>query len=139
MTKEDLKTEAESCWSRWSKDEPISIQDIHLMVVASYIEAAESRENRIAELEATLTEQKQYTAFKCAQAKEKIEALEKEKCELLGIIQGKDKEIFVLKKENAELKERFERAKEIIKDFVDRDDSCWLIQKKAEEFLKECE
>lgn len=41
--------------------------------------------------------------------------------------------------ENAELKERLERAKEIIKDFVDRDNSCWSIQKKAEEFLKECQ
>lgn len=36
----------------------------------------------------------------------RIEELEKEKCELLGIIQGKDKAIFVLKKENAELKEQ---------------------------------
>ena len=30
-------------------------------------------------------------------------------------------------------------AKKIIKDFVDRDDSCWSIQKRAEEFLKECQ
>lgn len=44
-----------------------------------------------------------------------------------------------LRKENAELKERLERAKEIIKDFVDRDDSCWAIQKKAEEFLRGCQ
>ena len=34
------------------------------------------------------------------------EELEKEKCELLGIIQGKDKVIQELKKENAELKNR---------------------------------
>lgn len=33
-----------------------------------------------------------------------IQELEKEKCELLGIIQGKDKVIQELKKENAELK-----------------------------------
>ena len=98
------------------------------------------------------------------------EELEKEKCELLGIIQGKDKAIADLKKENAELKEANQtlatmnenmwvkleekraesqgitnklhqliKAKEIIKDFVDRDDSCWSIQKRAEEFLKERE
>lgn len=44
-----------------------------------------------------------------------------------------------LRKKNKELKERFKRAKEIIKVFVDRDDSCWSIQKRAEEFLKECQ
>lgn len=32
-----------------------------------------------------------------------------------------------------------ERAKEIIKTFVDHDDSYWSIQKRAEEFLKECQ
>lgn len=37
--------------------------------------------------------------------------LEKEKCELLGIIQGKDKVIQELKKENAELKEQIEQMK----------------------------
>ena len=36
------------------------------------------------------------------------EELEKEKCELLGIIQGKDKVIQELEKENAELKEQVE-------------------------------
>ena len=45
----------------------------------------------------------------------KIAELEKEKCELLGIIQGKDKVIQELEKENAELKEQ---AKEIIKDYL---------------------
>ena len=37
--------------------------------------------------------------------------LEKEKCELLGIIQDKDKVIQELKKENAELKEQIEQMK----------------------------
>ena len=39
------------------------------------------------------------------------EELEKEKCELLGIIQGKDKVIQELEKENAELKEQIEQMK----------------------------
>lgn len=39
------------------------------------------------------------------------EELEKEKCELLGIIQDKDKVIQELKKENAELKEQIEQMK----------------------------
>ena len=34
------------------------------------------------------------------------EELEKEKCELLGIVQGKDKAIAELKKENAQLKSK---------------------------------
>ena len=37
--------------------------------------------------------------------------LEKEKCEILGIIQGKDKVIQKLEKENAELKEQIEQMK----------------------------
>lgn len=37
-----------------------------------------------------------------------ISELEKEKCELLGIVQGKDKVIQELEKENAELKEQVE-------------------------------
>ena len=44
-----------------------------------------------------------------------------------------------LRKKNKELKERLERTKGIIKNFYDRDDSCWSIQKKAEEFLEECQ
>lgn len=82
---------------------------------------------------------REHNDYELTEVYKKVEQLEQEKCELLGIIQGKDKAIADLKKENAELKERFERAKEIIKDFVDRDDSCWSIQKRAEEFLKECE
>ena len=38
--------------------------------------------------------------------------LEKEKCELLGIIQGKDKVIQELEKENAELRNRNKEVKE---------------------------
>ena len=40
-----------------------------------------------------------------------IAELEKEKCELLGIIQGKDKVIQELEKENAELKNRNKESK----------------------------
>lgn len=43
------------------------------------------------------------------------------------------------KEELERIKLRLMAAKEIIKDFVDRDDSCWSIQKRAEEFLKECQ
>ena len=44
---------------------------------------------------------------KCLKQKiEFIKELEEEKCELLGIIQGKDKVIQELEKENAELKEQ---------------------------------
>ena len=81
---------------------------------------------------------------KCLTQKiEFIKELEEEKCELLGIIQGKDKVIQELKKENAELKSKncwktceyaepkshwisqhiqdvvqLTKAKEIIKDFI---------------------
>jgi len=40
-----------------------------------------------------------------------VAELEKEKCELLGIIQGKDKAIQDLQKENAELKRQVEHYK----------------------------
>ena len=52
----------------------------------------------------------------------RIEELEKEKCELLGIIQGKDKVIQELKKElNSMLvskNQQLTKAKEIIKDYM---------------------
>lgn len=49
---------------------------------------------------------------KCLTQKiEFIKELEEEKCELLGIIQDKDKVIQELKKENAELKEQIEQMK----------------------------
>ena len=59
---------------------------------------------------------------------------------LLKQIQRKNeplKRIAELEEENTELKEQLERAIELIKDYVDRDDSCWSIKKRAEEFLKE--
>lgn len=46
------------------------------------------------------------------------EEFEKEKCELLGIIQGKDKAIAELEKENAELKKKL---KEKLKTIADKD------------------
>ena len=47
-------------------------------------------------------------AYICGRRKSEkyIAGLEKEKCKLLGIIQGKDKAIAALKKENAQLKEQ---------------------------------
>lgn len=48
----------------------------------------------------------QYAEENLDKAFKAIAELEKEKCELLGIIQGKDKVIQELKKENAELEEK---------------------------------
>lgn len=45
--------------------------------------------------------------------KEILKVIEQEKCELLGIIQGKDKAIQDLQKENAELKELKKKKEEI--------------------------
>ena len=50
----------------------------------------------------------QYAEENLDKAFKAIAELEKEKCELLGIIQGKDKVIQELEKENAELKEQVE-------------------------------
>lgn len=44
--------------------------------------------------------------------KEILKAIEEEKCELLGIIQGKDTVIYKLEKENAELKAQVEKMKQ---------------------------
>ena len=57
----------------------------------------------------------QYAEENLGKAFKAITELEKEKCELLGIIQGKDKVIQELEKENAELT----KAKEIIKKFLE--------------------
>lgn len=94
--------------------------------------------------------------------------LEKEKCELLGIIQGKDKVISVLKKENAELKKNLKEKLKTIADkdlsFVAKfdaleienaemrellktlnesivmtaDDTFWSLRDDVEKFLEEC-
>ena len=87
-----------------------------------------------------------------------VAELEKEKCELLGIIQGKDKVIQELKKENAELKNRnselagqkaslerwYGEAKELIEELSSslsvvgecEEEECELLNR-AEQFLKE--
>ena len=90
---------------------------------------------------------KEYENKCLAQKIEFIKELEKEKCELLGIIQGKDKVIQELEKENAELKEQVEnpqltKAKEIIKDFilmakVERLKDRYETVDEAEQFIKE--
>ena len=55
--------------------------------------------------------EKEYENKCLTQKIEFIKELEEEKCELLGIIQGKDKVIQELEKENAELKEQIEKMK----------------------------
>lgn len=78
------------------------------------------------------------------------EELEKEKCELLGIIQGKDKVIQELKKElnstPVSKNQQLNKAKEIIQDLIDSlevidgDQIRELkVVKEAEQFLKESE
>lgn len=93
------------------------------------------------------------------------EELEKEKCELLGIIQGKDKVIQELEKENAELKKELKisqrcwqdqknislnancslhKAKELIKEMLsilpkENIEGIYEITEEAEQFLKESE
>ena len=76
------------------------------------------------------------------------EELEKEKCELLGIIQGKDKVIQELKKElNSMLvskNQQFAKAKELIEELSSslsvvgecEEEECELLNR-AEQFLKE--
>ena len=100
---------------------------------------------------------------KCLTQKiEFIKELEEEKCELLGIIQGKDKVIQELEKENAELKDKLEvliavgntctkglnkqliKAKELIKEMLsilpkENIEGVYEITEKAEEFIREAE
>ena len=61
------------------------------------------------------------------------EELEKEKCELLGIIQGKDKVIQELEKEIAELKGE---ADNILDNWCRGDDPCPHLKKRDEQLTK---
>lgn len=63
------------------------------------------------------------------------EELEKEKCELLGIIQGKDKAIADLKKENARMRELLKTLSESI--VMTADDTFWSLKEDVEKFLEE--
>lgn len=65
----------------------------------------------------------------------RIEELEKEKCELLGIIQGKDKAIADLKKENARMRELLKTLSESI--VMTADDTFWSLKEDVEKFLEE--
>ena len=76
------------------------------------------------------------------------EELEKEKCELLGIIQGKDKVIQELKKElNSMLvskNQQLTKAEEIIRDLLqvlpkENIEGIYEITEEAEQFLRENE
>ena len=80
------------------------------------------------------------------EAEERARELEKEKCELLGIIQGKDKVIQELKKElNSMLvskNQQFTKAKEIIKEMLsilpkENIEGVYEITEEAEHFLRE--
>ena len=63
----------------------------------------------------------QYAEENLGKAFKAIAELEKEKCELLGIIQGKDKVIKKKKKENAELKEKLDKIRNyLVYDIFDR-------------------
>ena len=110
----------------------------------------------------------QYAEENLGKAFKAIAELEKEKCELLGLIQGKDKVIQELEKENAELKERcsiladcntchsscknenaemkeqLTKAKELIKEMLsilpkENIEGVYEITEKAEEFIREAE
>lgn len=76
------------------------------------------------------------------------EELEKEKCELLGIIQGKDKVIQELKKELNNMlvskNQQLTKAKEIIRDLLqvlpkENIEGIYEITEEAEQFLRENE
>ena len=76
------------------------------------------------------------------------EELEKEKCELLGIIQGKDKVIQELKKELNSMmvskNQQLTKAKEIIRDLLqvlpkENIEGIYEITEEAEHFLRENE
>ena len=106
--------------------------------------------------------EKEYENKCLTQKIEFIKELEEEKCELLGIIQGKDKVIQELEKENAELKEKYvkecedtmyvvtdynkqlTKAKEIIKEMLsilpkENIEGIYEITEEAEHFLREVE
>lgn len=68
-----------------------------------------------------------------------IAELEKEKCELLGIIQGKDKVIQELEKENAELKEKVSYLEDNLRVArKDRKNLQLKVGKGLKEFIKDC-
>lgn len=97
MTKEELEKEAEEYISdnckRWESD-GLTVDDIANEI---YLASAEPREKQIAELE-------------------------EEKCELLGIIQGKDKAIKDLEKENKVLAQNLEDT-EIINNTLEKENT----------------
>ena len=103
--------------------------------------------------------EKEYENKYLTQKIESIKELEEEKCELLGIIQGKDEVIQELEKENAELKEKYvkecedtmyvvtdyskqlTKAKELIKEMLsilpkENIEGIYEITEEAEQFLR---
>ena len=81
------------------------------------------------------------------EAEERARELEKEKCELLGIIQGKDKVIQELKELNNMLvskNQQLIKAKELIKEMLsilpkENIEGIYEITEEAEQFLRENE
>ena len=82
------------------------------------------------------------------EAEERARELEKEKCELLGIIQGKDKVIQELKKELNNMlvskNQQLIKAKELIKEMLsilpkENIEGIYEITEEAEQFLRENE
>lgn len=111
-------------------------------IKGALLKCAEENENKF-----TLTSHIVVSSL-CKSAVERIEELEKEKCELLGIIQGKDKVIQELKKELNSMmvskNQQLIKAKEIIKEMLsilpkENIEGVYEITEEAEQFLKESE
>lgn len=113
MTKEELKQEAEEYLHKDGTEAEKLVKDIGMLCLTKrqlngifaifkqiYIDSAEPREKRIAELKADNDARK----FAMVMSEKVEKQLQKEKCELIGTIQARDKTIQELEKENAELK-----------------------------------
>lgn len=172
MTKEELKQEAEEKYFNHKMMEFQGFYNRHYYYLG-YLDSAEPREKRIAELEKEIAELeekisvllsckncsenkggwicvKEYENKCLAQKIEFIKELKEEKCELLGIIQGKDKVIQELKKElNSMLvskNQQLVKAKELIEELSSslsvvgecEEEECELLDR-AEQFLRENE
>jgi NAD-dependent SIR2 family protein deacetylase len=141
MTEEELKKEAEeSLDKRLGTYAYIRKQDCYTNYVDGYIDSAEPREKRIAELEHQLTHR---NCLDCSNHSSKLRIrtleLEKENVELLEKLKNQkaDYETYYKSCYNAQKKteKQLTKAKEIIKAFLDSSDL--NIKHKAEEFLGE--
>ena len=162
MTKEELEKEAEAnyckgcklrieqCLWAWRKvnglNKPYE-KNCSCKEVPAYLAGAEPREKRIEELE-------EKNRDSLTKAYYQVAELEKEKCELLGIIQGKDKAIEELKDDNmvmaknySKMEQKFDsnisKAKELLKQYLKYCGGTWDIpvelEEQTEQFLKDSE